>query len=154
MKLVVRKATIKDLESLHDLHTRLFSFEQKIDPLLKNNLSHELKGRYRKRLKNKNHAFFIAEADGKPVGYSYGWIEKTPDWFEPRLKGYICHVLVLKEFRGKGIGEKLTSRMEKHFKANNVRWVMLSVHAKNIRARKVWKSLGFEDYMLEMSKII
>jgi ribosomal protein S18 acetylase RimI-like enzyme len=154
MKIAIRKATIKDLESLHELHTHLISFEQKIDPLLKNNLSHKSKGRYRRRLKNKNHVFFIAEVNGKPVGYSYGWIEKTPYWFEPRLKGYICDVLVLKEFRGKGIGEKLTARLEKHFKTNSVRWVMLSVYAKNNRARKVWKSLGFEDYLFEMSKTI
>jgi ribosomal protein S18 acetylase RimI-like enzyme len=155
MKLIVRKATLRDLDSLHEMHKELIDFESKIDPLLKKKIMFSRsRERYRKSFSKKNHVFFIAEIDGNPVGYAYGLIEKSPYWIEPNLKGYLCDVLIRKGFRGKGIGEMLVNQMEKYFKKNKVHWLMLGVYSKNSNAKKVWKGLGFKEYMNEMTKKI
>ncbi len=156
MELQIRKATIEDLDVLHEFHIGLIEYESNIDPLINKTeeFYEKAKKDYEEALKKEDHMFLIAEKNGKPVGYVYGWIEKPPVCFTPKLRGYLCDAFVKEKFRGKNIGEKLTEEILKIFKSRNVSWVKLGVYAKNINAINVWKKLGFEDYIIEMTKMI
>ena len=153
MAVKIRKATIKDLDILHDMHKELIEYEFEVDPLIKKSNSYysQAKKDYKAALSKRNQIFFIAESNETVLGYIYGWIEKPPKCFIPNKRGYICDAYVKPEGRRKGVGKKLTSEIIKHFSSKDVSWIKLGVYAKNVNSVKIWRKLGFEDYIIEMN---
>ena len=156
MKIEIRRATSKDLDFLHEMWKLLIKHESKIDPLINKNKSYfsKAKQEYKKSLKKNSKIFLIAEINKIPVGYIYGWIEKTPNTYKPRLRGYVCDAFIKKKFRGKGVGTKLTNEILKVFKSKKVSWIKLTVYSKNTNSVKIWRKLGFKDRMIEMEKML
>lgn len=156
MKVAIRKAKAKDLDALQDMFKALIKHESRVDPLIKLNRSSlsKAKGYYRKALRKSNSIILIAENENVPVGFIYGWIERTPDIFKLKKRGYICDAFVKKNFRERGIGTVLTKEILRFFKSKKVSWVKLTVYSKNINSVNVWRSLGFKDNMIEMKKLI
>lgn len=152
----IRKASQKDLDNLHDMHKGLIEYEFEVDPLIKKSNSYYsiAKKDYKSALLKRNHIFFIAEDNNIPLGYIYGWIEKPPKSFIPNKRGYICDAYVKPKGRNKGVGKKLTSEILKFFKSKNVSWIKLGVYAKNVNSVKIWRKLGFEDYTIDMIRMI
>jgi ribosomal protein S18 acetylase RimI-like enzyme len=148
----IRKATLQDLEVLHELQLELAKYEYKLDKNLKNPLrvKEQYYKYYKRKFKNEDCRFFVAEENRKVIGYIVGWIERLPGIYRHKKRGYVADVFVLEEHRGKGVGKKLLEALLKWFKSQKVRWIRLSVYSNNTNAVKVWKKLGFKDYVIEM----
>lgn len=82
---------------------------------------------------------FIAEHDGKPVGYVYGMRSQVvPE------EGWIRQVAVIKDYQRKGIARELQKRCIDAFrKMDGVKYIELSVKPENTPAINLYKSLGF-----------
>ena len=151
----IRKATKKDLESLVELNISLAKYERKIckhlvDP---EKVRKEYAKEYENRFKQKKSIFFVAEENEKIVGYILGEVQRPyhPHIFKNR--GYIVDAFVLKKYRGKGIGEKLTERLIEWFKSKGIKWIKVSAYTNNEIRIKFWKKMGFKDYVIDMTKI-
>ncbi|MEM3823997.1 MAG: GNAT family N-acetyltransferase [Candidatus Bathyarchaeia archaeon] len=96
-----------------------------------------------KNIKGGNAAVFVAELDGRIVGYSLGWISQP--WAYKGKRGYICDCFVEKSYRGKGIGRMLVNQILEWFISNGVECVEADVYSDNIRSLKLFKSLGFKE---------
>lgn len=92
-------------------------------------------------------AFFIAEDEkGVPLGFIH--LEAGTDYYQHEKHGHIANVIVAPEGDGQGIGRMLMEKGEEWARAKGYRWLTLSVFAQNLRAREVYRRLGYgEDIM-------
>ncbi len=101
-------------------------------------------------LKDYNEAFFVAEVNGKVVGYVMPRIEWGQSEFTilPKFvrKGHIVSIAVLEPYRRKGIGEALMrsslKKMKEVYKAEEA---YLEVRISNYPAINLYKKLGFRE---------
>ncbi|ADG13913.1 ribosomal protein S18-alanine N-acetyltransferase [Methanocaldococcus infernus] len=85
--------------------------------------------------------FYVAELNGRVVGYILG----TLDWGN----GHIVSLAVKKEFRRRGIGEKLLKTLEHYyFNVLKCNYIILEVRVSNIVARKFYYKMGYKDRKL------
>jgi ribosomal protein S18 acetylase RimI-like enzyme len=95
---------------------------------------------------------YLAEVDGKPIGYSFAYIKPNP--FKPKAAklGYIEDLYVKKEFRGQGIGSALTRETVAWFRGKGIKYLSLNVLAKNQAAQAIYRKWGFFPLAVEMRK--
>ena len=88
--------------------------EKKIDPTYYST-SKDARKRFvefaREKIGDRDSRLLVATADGKIVGYILGWVKERPPVFKLRKVGCIFDLLVIEEFRRKGIGKKLVREM-------------------------------------------
>lgn len=92
-------------------------------------------------------AFFVAEDErGLPLGFIH--LQTGTDYYNHDKHGHIANVIIAPEGEGRGIGRMLIEKGEEWARAQGYRWLTLSVFAQNVRAREVYKRLGYgEDIM-------
>ena|ERR1051325_7105363 len=92
-------------------------------------------------------AFFIAEDEkGLPLGFIH--LETGTDYYRHEKHGHIANVIVAPEGEGQGVGRMLLEKGEEWARTQGYRWLTLSVFAQNLRAREVYRRLGYgEDIM-------
>lgn len=90
---------------------------------------------------------FIAEdGDGTRLGFIH--LQTGNDYYNREEHGHISDVIVAPEGEGCGIGSLLIAKGEEWARSHGYRWLTLSVFAQNLRAREVYKRLGYgEDIM-------
>lgn len=64
-------------------------------------------------------------------------------------EGFLLYVAVDSDFRGKGYGEKLTNYAVEDMFANGCNIVKLVTRTENIKARSLYKKLGFEEILVD-----
>jgi ribosomal protein S18 acetylase RimI-like enzyme len=96
-------------------------------------------------------AVFIAEDEtGIPLGFIH--LKAGADYYNQEPHGHISDVIVAPEGQGRGIGSLLMAKAEEWARAQGFRWLTLSVFAQNVRAREVYKRLGFGEDMMKYVK--
>ena len=89
----------------------------------------------------------VAEVDGRYAGFLYWHVGKRP-FFAPRFTrfAHIREVQVMKKFRRRGVGKKLTLYALRRLKALGIRNVFLATAEANKVARRLYEGLGFKEY--------
>ena len=153
----IRKAKPEEVGQIADLQQGLMLREKKIDPTYYD-ISKYAKKRFvefaKKKIKNRNSILLVATVDDKIVGYILGWVKERPPVFKLKRVGYISDCFMIKEFRWKGIGEKLVQRMLAWFKTKKLNYAELVVTSRNKLGLTVWKDLGFKEYRKIMRRKI
>ncbi len=80
--------------------------------------------------------FLVAEENRKVVGYVVGYRSAEGE-------GHIFSVGVKEQYRGRGIGTQLIHSICDIFVANRLKYATLEVRNSNIRAQKLYRSIGF-----------
>lgn len=99
---------------------------------------------------------WVAEEDGKIVSF----VASDGNWFskrEGKVVGAIHELVILPEYRNKGIGKALVEKVIEYFKSRGLDTAELWVGDKNTQALEFYKSLGFEErdrfnYWIRMTK--
>ncbi len=86
-------------------------------------------------------AFYVAEAEGRIVGFSAGAIEETDN----EKYGHICNLAISPDMRGFGIGRLLLRRLERDFFMQGCTACSLEVRISNTSARKFYDKIGYEN---------
>lgn len=103
-------------------------------------------------LANDDAVVFVAERNGKIVGYVYAGIEPL-SWKELRDRaGFVHDVLVDDDARGSGIGARLIETAAEWLVTRGVPRVMLWTAESNTKAHRLFASLGFRRTMVEMTR--
>ena len=154
----IKKASLKDLETIYNLNVDLAKYELRFDPIRK---KPQKKKRYhrgykdlREKLKKRDCQFFIAEDQGKPIGFIEGCIKNPPPLYKYPRKGEIGPTFVKKEYRKKSIGKELVKEMLIWFRSKNIKWIQLTTHAKNINSINFWKKISFKEYSIRMNLLL
>jgi len=96
-----------------------------------------------KNVRKENAAVFVAEDDGKIVGYSLGWIGQP--WGYKGKRGYFCDCFVEEPYRRQGVGLALSKALIEWFKEKNVECIEADVYSGNEESLKMFKKLGFKE---------
>jgi len=154
MKIIIRKATIKDFEKLKQIKSEFYLWECKQDKRLSPDyIKKGLGARLAKNLKQNNTVFFIAKEKGEILGYSGAEIKNNPASFKFKKRGCMFNLYVKPKYHGKGIGKKLINETMKWFKKKRISDLMIMVYNNNKKAHKIYNKFGFKDYIIELSKI-
>jgi diamine N-acetyltransferase len=124
-------------ESFHDTFAHLYRRED-----LEEFFGKLTRNAWEAELTDQRFCFYIAEADGRLVGYvKLGPpelpVETPPDTIELR------QLYVLKEWHGAGIARALMDRALAHAREQDIHHIQLSVYVDNYRARRFYERYGF-----------
>lgn len=100
--------------------------------------------------------FLVAEEGNKIVGYAWGYFKDVPSeslkrWGAVKV-GYIASMAVDLNYRNKGIGTALLSRLLEEFKKARADLVKLHCPAIATDAKKLYDKLGFQVGAYYMEK--
>ena len=150
----IRKAKPQDIEQITKFGVILLKQHSDLDPYF--TPVKTVDKVYRKFLEgcldSEDKLLLVAENNGKLVAYTVGEIQSRSLIFEISENGYINDVFVVEEFRKLGIARKFLSELKNWFKSKDIKYIELSVHAKNEIGIKTWAKFGFDDY--EIKKIV
>ena len=155
-RLIIRKATRKDLDVLAKMNHEFKVSEKKIsDKYLKVPSLINLKRRLMKHLANRNIIFLIAEKNQEAIGFSKGVIESGKSDYEYIDKvGFVGITYIKKPYRKKGIAMELYRRMVKEFRKKGVKMITVFNHSSNKPAIEFSKKRGFKVHSIELRKFI
>ena len=151
----LREATVQDVDTVVDLVTamlhemvahggRALNHEERVRV--------QLSARFMDTLKKEDHVYHVVVAEGReePVGIVEASLVSTHDVFRPRSVVHIHALYVQPLHRGEGIGRRLLEEALTWGRERGSTEATLSVLAGN-PARKLYESLGFEVFEMEMS---
>jgi ribosomal protein S18 acetylase RimI-like enzyme len=96
------------------------------------------------------HSVFVIEVDGEAVGHL--WLVERRDDFEPTLSVY--DIDIDEPYRGRGYGKAAMVFAEEEARRRGLTRIALHVGARNDVARNLYRSLGFEENEIAMSKLV
>ena len=94
------------------------------------------------------HSFYVIEVDGEPAGDL--WLAEREEPLEPCLFVYDIHLD--DQYRGRGYGRAAMLFAEEEARRRGIDRVALNVFGGNEVARGLYRSLGYEENAVAMSK--
>ncbi|MEK7513880.1 MAG: GNAT family N-acetyltransferase [Patescibacteria group bacterium] len=127
MEFTVKKATTQNLAVIQSLNRKLFLSDSRFDPELLIDWAYSKTGKnyLTRSLTQPRAGAWIAEANGKIIGYLIGWIWIKRAW-RPIKTAELENMFVLPEYRSKGVGSALVKEF--------IRWC----EKKKIKSVEVW----------------
>ena len=100
---------------------------------------------------NKGKCYLMLDGNSV-VGLIMGYVREYDKYdyldYKCPLSGEISELIVSKEARGNGIGQKLMQKMEEYFKSINCEYIFIDVFAYNENAIKFYEKEGYHSRML------
>ena len=144
-KITLRKAVKWEIDAIIDNRISFLKESQGFpSDEMEANVRKSLKPYFEKAYKNDSFVFWIAEYEGKPVGFSGMVIREQPGNFEiPNGRtGYILNMFTLKEYRRNGIGAMLFQRLLEDGKLRKLDKIEL--HATH-DGEPLYRKFGFKE---------
>ncbi len=137
--MTIRNVTLKDIDAFIETYTK--AYEELKD--YKYTTRSDIKNYFKWLHKRDKEGFFVAEVDGKVVGFAAGDSKWVNSEGERVLE--IHEIFVIPEMRGKGVGTKLMERLLEYGKKRGLKLAELWVGEKNQRAIDFYRKLGFKE---------
>ena len=142
--MLIRKAEIRDLRDIQELNNQLFELEiASFDEYLIKDWPLSNKGKQYFETAIKDSYVIVAEVDGNVVGYLLGEECNIP-YYNFKI-AELCNMCVDKNYRKQGIGNKLYSEFENHYKKQGVEHFIVTASYKNENAKQFYKKMGFKE---------
>lgn len=143
----IRKVRLSDSETIADLYLQFWKSHERIDPLLEfeNKLTLDNQIEFaKKNIKKTSNNIFVADLNGKVIGFIEFLIKKNENCFKIKEYGYLNLATTDKGYRGKGVAKALTNTALQFLKDRGVKYVRTNVYNSNDIAMKTWTKIGFE----------
>lgn len=151
--LIIRKATVNDLEDILLLSDGLTLADLPYDKEVDVNWAHTEIGRkfYEDKINEVNGVCMVAEFNKKLVGYMVAWKKDVASYRKVTV-AELGNIFVKEEYRSKGVGKKLMEAFKDWAKQLKVDKVAVNVFALNEKGIAFYKREGFlpQDLTLEM----
>jgi GNAT superfamily N-acetyltransferase len=144
MSALVRRAGRRDLEAIHALWGRLREREAKLDARLAPSADADAVSREHREviLADPRTAFFVAEEQGKVIGYLHAQIDTNDPAYEPARYGTIVDLIVHEERRGEGTADALLESCLEWFRSHGLTQYRIDVPALNRDAQAFFEKQG------------
>jgi len=150
--MIIRKATLGDIEAIAAQYIRLFSEMAKMQPdCLKP--AEQQKSYIRGAITSPDHLLLVAEKEGGGVaGFVLAQEQKSPAYpcLKPRRLAYLMDMAVSPECRDLGLGSGFIERVKGWAAARGLEYVELNVLEENVRAVDLYERHGFKSAMRSM----
>lgn len=158
MSIQIRRATLKDLKNVQDLNLALFEKEIKdFDPSLDLGWTFSKAGTkyFKWRITDKAYGgIWVAFDKGEMIGYLSGGITKAENYRKLPRMAELENTFVKKEYRSKGIGQKLFKEFTRWCKVHKVKMLRVEASAQNKKAIAFYRKSGFKDYNIILERKI
>lgn len=121
MKMKIREANVTDAEGIARVHVDCWrtTYKDIVPEEFLNKLSYENRTQmWIQNISNETNYVFVAERDGKIVGFTDGGKEKSGEY--PGYMADITTLYILEEFQGLGMGRQLLQQVFLKLKENNM----------------------------------
>lgn len=146
MKINIRKANMNDLIHIQNLNNSLFDLEyNNYDSTLKLGWPFEKDGEEYFIDKIKNTLVFVAEINGKIVGYLAGSILEEIS-YSVETFAELDNMCIDTNYRGYGIGSKLIDEFKNYCKNIGIENIKVTAYTQNKQAINFYMKNGFHDY--------
>ncbi len=142
--MLIRKATLKDLQRIQELNNQLFELElANFDKFLIKDWPLSSEGRQYFKNAIKESFVIVAEIDDKVVGYLLGEESNIP-YYNFKI-AELCNMCIDSNYRKQGIGNALYKEFEKSFNEQGITHFIVTASFKNENAKAFYKKMGFEE---------
>jgi ribosomal protein S18 acetylase RimI-like enzyme len=150
----IRVATHADLPKLEPIWLEFVEYHARLGDKFKYYPEEwpQVLDHFARSLQQEQSALFVAEFQGKIIGYIYGFIFDNNPGFHPRRVGFIRDLAVSEEFTNQGVGRSLVFMLEHWFSERDIEVVQLYVAIENDGGLETWKRFGYENYLIGMWK--
>lgn len=150
--IIIRKATLQDMETLLEFEQKLIAVERPFDSTLKPGQIQYYD--IEKMVTADYIELLVAELDKEIIGSGYARIENAQPYLQHTQHAYLGFMYIKPQHRGKGINKMIMDALAAWSASENIKELRLDVYHKNESAVKAYEKSGFEKHMLEMRKII
>ena len=149
-QVIIRKATLNDLDTLLVFEQGVINTERPFDPTLKK--EHTNYYDIEKLITASDVEIVVAELGGEIIGSGYARIENAKPYLQHLQHAYLGFMYVVPAHRGKGINKMIMEVLETWSKAQNITELRLDVYQENEAAIKAYEKTGFTKHMVAMRK--
>jgi ribosomal protein S18 acetylase RimI-like enzyme len=144
----IRQATIEDLPVLLNFEQELIKAERPFDVTIRPDpvSYYDIKD----YILSKEVEVVVAENKTGIVSSGYALPKKARPYLDHSEYAYLGFMYTLPEYRGRGINQKIVSRLIKWSKKKGFKEIRLTVYADNIPAIKAYEKAGFNSHITEM----
>ncbi|MCC9043213.1 GNAT family N-acetyltransferase [Myroides sp. M-43] len=149
---MIRKATIEDLLSIHNLYKILFDRMVELEPNYMKSATQDTTF-IKSVIKGENDfTIFIAEDNKEVQGFAIAQLQSAPlyNCFIQQRCIYLMDLIVSPDNQGKGYGKKLIQSIKEWGVQNKVEYFELSVLTENTRAIALYEIEGFTAFNQSM----
>lgn len=146
--LVIRSATILDIEFLKKFEQGVISEERPFNPTLKKEETHyyDLEA----LIKSDDIEIVVAEVGNELIGCGFSRIETAPPYLSHDRFAYLAYMYVIPEFRRKGVNRQIIEALKSWSLSKDVDEFRLKVYVENVGAIEAYKQAGFKELTVEM----
>lgn len=144
--MIVKKASIDNLQSVKQLNQELFEHDYKFDNTLDGSWPSRNEKYYKDRISKSDSITLVAVEAGDIVGYLIGCIVTPEDYRKTKNMAELENMFVKKEHRGKKIGSQMIKEFFKWAKSKGIKRLRVIASAQNKEAIEVYKKNSFFEY--------
>lgn len=147
-EIIIRKATLNDLETLLRFEQGVITTERPFDPTLKpkDTRYYDIEA----MIAADHIELLVAESGGQLVGSGYARIEESKPYLQHKQHSYLGFMYVEPAHRGKGINKMIIEALKEWSVSKKITEMRLDVYVENTGAIKAYEKVGFEKHMVEM----
>jgi len=146
--IIVREATLDDLNALLQCEQGIVSWERPYDDTLKEGEIHYYD---LAEMIVADHVYVVAaECEGVVVGSGYARIEHAKAYQKYERYAYLGCMYVLPEFRGRGVNALVLAALTDWCRSKNITELRLEVYSYNETAIKAYEKAGFKPILTWM----
>lgn len=149
---MIRKATIEDLPSIHNLYKILFDRMAELEPNYMKPAPQDDTFIQRVICEEDNFSIFVAEYNNEVQGFAIAQLQNTPPYncFVQQRCVYLMDLVVNPNTRSKGLGKELINAVKKWGITYKADYFELSVLSDNNRAIALYEKEGFTTFNQSM----
>lgn len=147
-QILIRTATIQDLDILLRFEQSLIRAERPFDPTLKEGVIHYYD--LAEMIGASHVEVVVAEWDKEIIGSGYARIENGRHYLKHTQHAYLGFMYVDPAHRGKGVNQKILEVLRQWALSRNMTEMRLDVYIDNLSAIKAYEKAGFVPHLLEM----
>jgi GNAT superfamily N-acetyltransferase len=147
-EIIIRKATLNDLEILLRFEQGIINAERPFDPTLKKGDLHYYD--IAEMIKAPHIELVVAQAGTEIIGCGYARIEEAKPYLQHQQKSYLGFMYVHPDHRGKGVNKKIIEALTQWSLSQHITELRLDVYESNTSAITAYEKAGFNKHMIEM----
>jgi RimJ/RimL family protein N-acetyltransferase len=147
-QIIVRKASLKDLDTLFQFEQGVIAAERPFDSTLKSGNIHYYN--LEEMITAPHIELVVAELENQLIGSGYARIEKAKHYLQHAHYAYLGFMYTDPGHRGKGVNKRIIETLKNWALAQNIAEFRLEVYVNNLAAIKAYEKAGFSPHMLEM----
>lgn len=150
----IREAHRRDLPSLAALWQEMMDYHRTYDLRFRfsPNAPREVERHLLETLKSRAARIFVAEAEGKVIGYIVGEVHARRPIYPVGTYGFVSDICVTAAWRRRGVGGSLVTALDAWFATQKVTSVELFAAALNPHSIAFWRAMGYDEYLRLMRR--